>query len=639
MTSPRTASASLWHCLSCLVLVAIPAKVIGEEPSADETSALEARLHRIFTAEKFEPREFGPARWQDEGAYYTTLEPSESIKDTEGEKAKDIVRYETATGGREVLIDAGRLIPEGESRALEIDDYAWSDDKRRLLIFTNTERVWRRNTRGDYWVVELTTGVLRQLGGDAEPSTLMFAKFSPDGSRVAYVRGNDIYVEEIDRGTITPLTSDGSATIINGTSDWVYEEELDLRDAFRWSPDGRQIAFWNFDASGVGSFPLINNTDTLYPEITRIPYPKAGTTNSAVRIGVVGVEGGATRWMEVSGDPRDNYIARMDWLDDSATLILQHLNRLQNTNHVLLADAGTGEVVQIHEDRSETWEDVMDDLEWLEGSEEFLWLSERSGWRHAYRVRKDGNGAQTITRFDADVMGLVGLGGAGEWLYFIASPDDATQRYLYRSRVDGSGRPERVTPADQPGTHSYDLSPDGAFAFHTYSRFDVPPVVDLVSLPGHESVRILEDNAELASQLAEIVVPPVEFFQTKTEEGVVLDSWMLRPRDFDAAAKYPLIVFVYGEVAGTTVVDRWGGDRMLFHRALADEGFVVVSFDNRGTPAPRGAAWRKVVYGTLGVHSSQDQAAAVRALAAERPFVDGQRVGRLQSNGRDAGSL
>ena len=339
MTSPRTASASLWHCLSCLVLVAIPAKVIGEEPSADETSALEARLHRIFTAEKFEPREFGPARWQDEGAYYTTLEPSESIKDTEGEKAKDIVRYETATGGREVLIDAGRLIPEGESRALEIDDYAWSDDKRRLLIFTNTERVWRRNTRGDYWVVELTTGVLRQLGGGAEPSTLMFAKFSPDGSRVAYVRGNDIYVEEIDRGTITPLTSDGSATIINGTSDWVYEEELDLRDAFRWSPDGRQIAFWNFDASGVGSFPLINNTDTLYPEITRIPYPKAGTTNSAVRIGVVGVEGGATRWMEVSGDPRDNYIARMDWLDDSATLILQHLNRLQNTNHVLLADA------------------------------------------------------------------------------------------------------------------------------------------------------------------------------------------------------------------------------------------------------------------------------------------------------------
>ena len=626
MTPKTIILASSRLLLVCLALIFVPTSSGGKESEAQGPPGIDHKLRRIFTDEDFEPEEFGPARWQDDGAYYTTLEPSDSVKDSKDEEAKDIVRYETATGLREVLIEAGQLVPEGRARALEIDDYIWSEDKKRLLIFTNTERVWRRNTRGDYWVMDLATGDLRQLGGDASPSTLMFAKFSPDGTQVAYVQGHNLHVEEIDGGSITPLTRDGSETIINGTSDWVYEEELGIRDGFRWSPDGRHIAFWNFDSSGVDEFALINNTDTLYPEITLIPYPKAGTTNSAARIGVVGATGGEIRWMDVPGDSRNTYIARMDWCDDSETLILQHLNRLQNTNDVLLADAATGEVRRAHQDQSDTWVEVMDDLEWLEGSEEFVWLSEKDGWRHAYRVRRDGGSEKLITPFEADVISLVGTGSGAEWLYFIASPDNATQRFLYRAKVDGSGRPERVTPTDQPGSHSYDLSPDGAYAFHTYSRFDVPPVVDLVRLPEHETVRVLEDNAALASKLSDIVQPPVEFFQTEVEPGLLLDSWMLKPRDFEPSQSYPLLVFVYGEPAGTTVVDRWGGERMLFHRALADEGFVVVSFDNRGTPAPKGAAWRKVVYGTVGEHSSRDQAAAVRAFSGKHSFVDPERV-------------
>ena len=612
--------------LVCLALLLAPTSSGAEEPAFRESTGIDEKLQRIFTDEEFEPEEFGPARWQDEGLYYTTLEPADSVKDSKDEEAKDIVRYETASGLREVVIDAGQLIPEGRSRALEIDDYAWSEDKKRLLVFTNTERVWRRNTRGDYWVMDLATGGLQKLGGDAEPSTLMFAKFSPDGARVAYVRENNLYVEVIETGEITPLTSDGSETIINGTSDWVYEEELGIRDGYRWSPDGQHIAFWNFDSSGVDKFALINNTDTLYPQLTWIPYPKAGTTNSAARVGVVDSNGGEIRWMDVPGDPRNTYIARLDWGEDSETLLLQHLNRLQNTNDVLLAEADTGKVRRVHQDRSETWVDVMEELEWLDGSEEFLWLSEKDGWRHAYRVRRDGSGEQLITRFEADVISLAGAGTGSGWLYFIASPDNATQRYLYRARIDGSASPERVTPIDQPGTHSYDVSPDGTYAFHTYSRFDVPPVIDLVRLPGHETVRVLEDNAELASRLGDIAAPPVEFFQTEVEAGVTLDSWMLKPRDFDPSRSYPLLVYVYGEPAGTTVVDRWGGNRMLFHRAVADAGFVVVSFDNRGTPAPKGAAWRKVVYGTVGEHSSRDQAAAVRAFTGKHSFVDPERV-------------
>jgi dipeptidyl-peptidase-4 len=283
-------------------------------------------------------------------------------------------------------------------------------------------------------------------------------------------------------------------------------------------------------------------------------------------------------------------------------------------------------VRQAYRDRSATWVEVMNDLEWLADSREFLWLSEKDGWRHAYRVRRDGTGGRLITRFDGDVVSVVGIDGSETFLYFIASPENATQRYLYRSKIDGSEPPERVSPSNQPGTHSYDMSPDGNWAFHTYSRFDRPPIIDVVRLPDHQSVRTLVDNAELVKKLEDMFHPPVEFFPTEIEAGVELDTWMLKPKDFDLGKKYPILVFVYGEPASTTVVDRWGGSRMLFHRAIADEGFIVVSFDNRGTPAPKGRDWRKVIYGTVGELSSKDQSAAVRAFAKKHAFVDESKV-------------
>lgn len=596
---------------------------------AHESPVLRDRLRRIFEAEEYEAKSFGPAKWLDGGAAYTTLEPPEPRNQAASEdedEVKDLVRYETASGTREVLVAAARLVPPGETRPLEIEDYALSDDGRLLLVFTNTERVWRRNTRGDYWILDLQTDELKKLGGEAEPSTLMFAELSPDGGRVAYVRERNLYVEDVASGEITALTSDGSDTIVNGTSDWVYEEEFGVRDGFRWSPDGERIAFWRFDSSEVGRFPLINNTDTLYPELTWIRYPKVGTTNSAVRIGVVSAGGGEPVWMDVPGDPRDTYVARMDWAGDSDTLVLQHLNRLQNRNDVLLADARTGEVRRAHRDESETWLDVVDDLEWLDDGQAFLWVSETGSWRHAWRVRRDGSGAERITDFEADLIEVVGLDAEREWLYLIAAPDDATQRLLYRAPTDGRAPPERVSPADQPGSHAYDLAPGGGWAFHTWSRFEQPPRVELVRLPGHEPVRVLVDNAELAAKVAPLLDPPVEFLQTEIEPGVELDSWMIRPSGFRADDRYPLLVFVYGEPAGTTVVDRWGGDRMLFHRALADAGFVVASFDNRGTPAPKGVDWRKSIYGTVGDLSARDQAAAVTALAERFPFIDAARV-------------
>ena len=622
-STPRHAAALL------ISLVGSAAILSGQ--AADRATALYAQIDRIFTERAYDAPRFGPARWLPDGTAYAIVEPGPEGKGTQ------IIRYDAATGARTVLVPASRLIPSPDARTpkrqsrdagagLDVEDYDWSQDGRTLLIFTNTRKVWRDNTRGDYWTLNLETGRLTQVGAGAPEASLMFAKLSPDGTRVAYVRENDVYVESLKDGSVVALTKDGSETTINGTSDWVYEEELGLRDGFRWSPDGTRIAYWQFDTTRVGVFSLIDTTSELYPVITRIPYPKVGTTNSAARIGVVSAAGGPTQWMKTPGDPRNTYLARMDWLDPQ-TLAIQQLNRLQNQNDLLLANAASGAVTRVFRDASDTWVELNDGLRWIDDGRAFLWISERDGWQHVYRVPRNGTDPRLITRFDADVIEVVGLDESQGLLYFLASPGNATQRYLYRSRLDGTGSPERVTPPDQPGTHSYDLSPDGKLAFHTWSQFDRPPTTDVVALPLHRSLRALTDTSELRKRLAGVLEPPVEFLTVDIGNNVTLDGWMLKPDTFDPAHRYPVIVFVYGEPAGQTVLDRWGGGRTLFHRALADAGYVVVSFDNRGTPAPKGAAWRKIIYGTVGELSSREQAAAIRALTARHRFLDGSRIG------------
>jgi dipeptidyl-peptidase-4 len=476
--------------LSIAILsIALAATGVSQDQHADRARALDEQIGRIFQSSEYQLPRFGPARWLNNGDVYSIVERSRDRAD-----ASDIVRYDAVTGTRGVLIPGSKLVPDGRKTALAIDDYAWSADGQRLLLFTNTRRVWRQNTRGDYWIFDIKRDRLRQLGGAAPESSLMFAKFSPDGSRVAYVRANNIYVEDVDTGLITQQTSDGSDTTINGTSDWVYEEELGVRDGFRWSPDGTHIAYWQFDTTGVGIFSLINNTATLYPVITRIPYPKAGTTNSAVRIGVVDVATQKTRWLQTPGDSRDNYLARLQWID-AGTVVIQQLNRLQNQHDVLLGDVRSGEVRRVFRDSAKTWIEPPDDVRWIDRGRAFLISSERDGWQHVFRVSRDGRDEKLITRFEADVTDLVDVDEAGGWLYFLASPTNATHRYLYRSKLDGNGVPQRVTPADSPGTHAYDIAPGGKLAFHTHSRFDQPPTISLVDLSTHKRVRPLTDVA------------------------------------------------------------------------------------------------------------------------------------------------
>jgi dipeptidyl-peptidase-4 len=588
--------------------------------AVDKTNSPLLTVKRIFDSGEFNGEGFS-ARWMEGGSGYTTFESS---KETSG--GRDLVRHDPKTGAKEILVPAADFVPPGEISPLGIEGHTWSKDKSRLLLFTNSKRVWRTNSRGDYWVLDRSSHELFKLGGHARPSTLMFAKFSPDGRRVAYVRERNIYLQDLQSRRITALTTNDSPEIINGTFDWVYEEEFSLRDGFCWSPDGRFIAYWQINTEGVREVPLVNNTDGLYPKTQLIKYPKTGELNSSCRVGAGEIATGQTRWMDVPGDQRNHYIFDLEWPEGSKEIFLQQLNRLQNTNRVLLADPVTSKTKTILTDSDRAWVEAHQNLKWIDDGKRFVFWSERDGWQHLYLVKRNGSKLKLATHGDDDVTDLVHVDEKDKRLYFMASPDNPTQRFLYRTSFSGRQR-ERLTPAGQPGTHSYQVSPDGRWAFHTWSTFDQPPVTELISLPDHKQVRVLSENKKLKERLAGLKQPSTEFFRVPVADGVKLDAWCIKPPDFDAAKKYPLLIYVYGEPAGSTVKDAWGGKSHLWHLMLAQQGYLVMSFDNRGTDTPRGRAWRKSIYRQIGILASQDQAAALKEVMATQPYVDAGRVG------------
>jgi dipeptidyl-peptidase-4 len=606
--------------IGCIVLFSLLCLLVSMPAAAQLSQNMQEMLRRINAGE------FGAGggrgggaggRWIDSGSGYTAIERNAA-------GSSEIIRYDTATGRREVLMTAAQLTPAQAGKPLQFSDYTASADGKRILFATGGTPTMIRKTAYEYWILDKTRNAWHRLGGQAGAG-LLYAKLSHDGTRAAYLRNNNLYVEDIRSGAVSQLTTDGSSMIINGTSDWVYEEEFSLRDGFEWSPDDRRIAYFQFDQSGVPEFALINYTDQLYPVITRYPYPKPGQTNSAVRVGVVSADGGPTLWIKAPGDPRNIYIPRMNWAANSQEVILQHMNRLQNTNNVFLANADTGDVRQMFRDEDKTWVNVNSTFVWLEKGKRLLFTSERDGWRHAFAVSREGD-ARLITTGAFDLVSISAVDEIGGWLYYIASHENATQRYLYRSRLDGTGKPERVTPANMPGTHTYNISPDCRWAFHSYSRFDSPGQSDLIRLPEHQIVRVTQDNAELKAKVTPMLAGRTELFQVDVGDGVKLDGWLIRPATFDPAKKYPIIVNVYGEPASTTVNDSWSAGRILMS-ALADDGYLLASFDNRGTPSPKGREWRKVVYGAVGILASKEQAAALRALAASHRYVDLDRVG------------
>ncbi|HEY4060268.1 MAG TPA: S9 family peptidase [Puia sp.] len=565
-------------------------------------------------------------------------------------KSGGIVRVDLPGHTETVVVARDLLIPAGQGRSLPVRSFLFSEDGKKLLVYTNARRVWRYDTRGDYWVLDLATRKLVQVGKDRPASSLQFAKFSPDGSMVAYVSEHNLYLEDLSGGVAKCLTStEGTRKLINGTFDWVYEEELGCRDGFRWSPDGRHIAYWQIDANKVKDYLMLNTTDSVYPFVIPVEYPVAGEPPSPYRIGVIDVtaagsgdakQSGAigdkaavpTRWMDIPGDPANTYLPRMEWAANSSELVLQQLNRKQNESKILLSDIATGRTSEVYDEKDsafieckDMWQDgIITGWDWINGGKEFLWITEKDGWRHIFRVSRDGKKEILVTKGNYDIIQVSLVDEKDNYVYFIASPDNATQQYLYRTRLDGKGKLERVTPGSEPGTHAYDLSPNGQYALHTFSNANTEEVQEWVSLPAHES---LAKGVDIAARVQEgAAKKKVEFFKVTTREGVEMDGWMVKPAHFDSTKKYPVVFYVYGEPAAQTVTDQWGtGMNFLYTGDMAADGYIYMSIENRGAPAPKGRAWRKSIYRQIGRLNIRDQAEAAMEVLKWR-FVDSSRI-------------
>ncbi|MGE9311863.1 DPP IV N-terminal domain-containing protein [Niabella sp. CJ426] len=545
-----------------------------------------------------------------------------------------IVKYTLPQHSKAVLVPANRLTPSGSTQPIEVRSFVVSKDESKVLIYNNTRQVWREDTRGDYWVLDLASGRLQQLGKGKPEASLMFAKLSPDNTKVAYVSEYNLYVEDLASGAIKALTTDGNRKNINGTFDWAYEEEFFCRDGFRWAPDSKKIAYWKIIAGDTKVYNMVNNTDSIYPKLIPIEYPVAGEKPSVFKIGVVSLSDAKTQWMNIADDAVwGSYVPRMEWAGNTSELIVQHLNRRQNESNLMLCNAASGAVQTIYTEKDSAWIDIVANWDqdytnggwdWLNGGKEFLWPAEKNGWRHLYRVSRDGKKETLITKGKYDVMDIAAIDEKGGYLYFHASPENATQKYLYRTKLNGAGNAERLTPADYPGTNSYNLSPGATYAVHSFSNYYTHPSVEWITVADHKPIGegIKMDAATTAKAQSN-----VEFITVTTEDGVQMDAWMAKPANFDASKKYPVVFYVYTEPWGQTVKDSYGAGRNFLYKGdMAKDGYIYVSIDSRGTPVPKGRTWRKALYKNIGILNIHDQAMAAKALLKQYPYLDGERT-------------
>ncbi|GGH26511.1 S9 family peptidase [Sphingobacterium alkalisoli] len=543
-------------------------------------------------------------------------------------------------GKRETFLSSTELIPDGATDPLQVQSFQVSPDGKKLLLFTNTQRVWRENTRGDYWIFNKLDKQLSQLGKGLSTASLMFAKFSPDGAKVAYVSKNNIFIEDISSGQYEKVTDDGTDRIINGTFDWAYEEEFGTKDGFRWSPNGQKIAYWKQDARNTRNFLMINNTDSLYSYTIPVEYPKVGLDPSGTTIWLYDIEQKRTVKTQIEGNEFQHYIPRMEWVLDSKSIILQQLNRKQNKSKIIVADAETGKSHTIHTEEDPTWIDIKarwnngdpSGWDWIDNGKSFIWVSEKGGYRQIYNI--DLKGKETlISKDEFDIIQLDFLDLTNKTIYFSASPDNAAQKYLYRIPLSG-GKASRVTPAAVTGTTDYVISPNGKIALFQTSNTSYMSSGSVVALPEHKE--IVPPNRSATSDPSE---PKAEFFSVTTSEGVTLDGWVVKPRNFDPTRKYPIVFFVYGEPAMQTVTDNfYTGRNHLYRGNMADDGYLYVSLENRGTPAPKGREWRKSIYRNIGIINIRDQAMGAKEVF-KWGYVDTTRVAVWGWSGGGASTL
>ncbi|MFK8057256.1 MAG: DPP IV N-terminal domain-containing protein [Saprospiraceae bacterium] len=611
----------LTHLRFCLLLVCgLAFHVSGFAQALADSSKLS--LDRIFSGE-FRANREKTIQWVENGDGYVTIEKSSAL-----EGADELVRYGSNSQARTLLIPATQLVVGDES--LEIESFTLSPDESKVLIFTNSSRVWRTNSKGDYWVYDLSDKTLSQLGATLSSSSLMFAKFSEDNTQVFYVHAFNIYQEDFKTHAITQLTQDGTGDIINGTFDWVYEEEFGKRDGFSVNPSGKHLAFWQLDATSTGTFYMINNTDSIYSELIPVQYPKVGQEPSAAKIGLLNLATKKTIWIPIPGGERENYLPGIQWISDDL-LLIQQLNRHQNKLTFWTYVPSNGNLRSVYTEENNTWVDIgypdasetnwgNNDLPVVENTTSVLRMTEGEEWRHIHKINLASGKNTLLTPFAYDVASM--RPATKKTIFYMASPENSTQRYLYQTDLLGKGKDRRVTPQKYSGFNSYNVSPNGKYAIHAHENGNTIRTVRFVSLPSHKTIKVLVSNEKFIAQLSQIDQPIVRFTQVTTEEGITVDARMVLPPSFDETKKYPILFHVYGEPWGQVAIDR---RISLWNMFMAQQGYVIIDMDNRGTPALLGSKWRKSIYRKIGIINTQDQGLAAKEIL-KRPYLDTSRV-------------
>jgi dipeptidyl-peptidase 4 len=567
----------------------------------------ELSLELIMKTRELSPSGIRGLRSLNDGKHFTRIKPD------------SINAYSYQTGElAEVIVTAGELIPEGDTTAIPLSNYTLSADESKILFATETDRIYRRSSRSNYYVFDRSTRELTELSAAGKQG---LADFSPDASLVAFVRENNIFLKDLSSGNEKQITFDGKDRhIINGTTDWVYEEEFAITKGFSWSPDGKKIAFMRFDESDVKEWWLTFYGE-LYPDHHRYKYPKAGEDNSIVTVHVYDLETGRTTKMD-TGKETDQYIPRIRWTQNPETLAILRLNRLQNKMEILLAEVNSGEsrVLYTEENKYYIEDGNFDDIEFLENATQFIIMSEKDGYKHVYLYDMDGKQISRITQGEWEVTGLLGIDQKNERIYYQSAEVSPMDRNIYSIGFNGK-RKKALTP--EKGWNTAQFSADFSYFIKTWSNANTPPVYSVNNGKDGSLVRELLNNSELAEKRKAYNLSQKEFFTITTSEGVELNAWRIMPPDFDESKQYPVLFDIYGGPGSQTVRNSYGGGDLWSHY-LAQEGIIVVSVDNRGTGA-RGEEFKKVTYLQLGKYETIDQIEAAKYMAS-LPYVNEDKI-------------
>ena len=581
---------------------------IGVTSSVSSQNIKELTLQEIWASPTFRPAMVMGVSPMQDGKHYSTLNFDDS--------GVSIEKYSYASGQKVGDIYAANSAKLPDGLEIPFDEYTLSKDEKKMLVPTESEPIYRYSSRSAYVVIDLEKKTASLLSGGKQ----QYAAFSPNGNQVAFVRDNNLFVKDLISGKEDAITKDGKQNeIINGATDWVYEEEFALSQAFFWSPDGSKIAYLRFDERKVKEFNM-QTYGNLYPGLYTFKYPKAGEDNSKVNVFVYDAKLGRSVKMQ-TGDNKDQYIPRIQWTSKGAELCVTRLNRHQNQLELLLANPFNGEVKTLLEETSETYIDVHDNLKFLQDGLRFIWSSESGGYNHLYLYGMDGNRINAITSGNFDVTKFYGINETTGLVYFQGANPTPMDRSLFTVKLNGRGQ-KNLLPVN--GHQSPEFSSDFSFFILNQSNANTPSEYSLYNGDG-KLVRTLESNKLLKDKLAEYTLSPKTFFNFTTTQGTVLNAWMIKPSNFDSTRKYPVFMTVYGGPGHNTVENAWEGSNYLWYQMLAQKGYIVVSVDNRGT-GNRGEAFKKSTYKQLGKLETEDQMEAAIYLASQS-YVDAARIG------------